>query len=96
MGTLFNQPVREYYAIDKRKTLNFIEQVKEISKETGLTEELVIKAFEIKEMERKNDLFVVNGNIHDEQMAGIGELIKELNGVIQSFRPKPMRESDFD
>ena len=36
-------------------------------------------------MERANSLYVANGDIHDEQMAGIGELLSELNSSISEI-----------
>lgn len=79
MGTLFNQPVRQRVPVTEANLTNFIESLKKMAKQTGLSIDQIIKAAEIKEKERANDLYVSNGDIHDEQMAGIGELLNGIN-----------------
>lgn len=85
MGTLFNQPVRKWLEYNDQDIINFIEQIQEISKKTKLSVDQIINIYEIKELTRKNDLFVQNGDIHDEQMAGIGELFKKLNESVEGL-----------
>ncbi|CCQ64077.1 conserved hypothetical protein [Crocosphaera watsonii WH 0402] len=43
----------------------------------------VIAAKSALEQERSNNLYVKNGDTFDEQMAGFGELIQELNRVME-------------
>lgn len=82
MGDLFNQQPRSRRKAD-RKIIDFIkDDVIEVAKQTGLNYDQVLKAYEILELERKNDLYVDNGDIHDEQMGGFGGLIQDLNVLI--------------
>lgn len=75
MGTLFNQSPRlerEYYE------LGSINDIKELAEKTNLSFDQVVNALHFLELRRKNDLYVSNGDIHDEQMAGIGLLLQQL------------------
>ena len=40
--------------------------------------ENILKAYEIKEMERSNNLYKSNGDTFDEQMAGFGETLEKI------------------
>ena len=84
MGTLFNQSPRDYCHVDRKKQIiEHIHYLKEIQKETGLSYEQVINTCNMLELRRKNDLYVKNGDAFDEQIAGIGELLKDF---IEYFR----------
>ena len=83
MGTLFNQKTRSYYEIDDSDLLCDIDDINAICKETGWTVENVLKLKKIHQIKRANDLYVANGDAHDEQMAGFGELIKEFFSMYQ-------------
>ncbi|QKJ29281.1 hypothetical protein HQ865_05765 [Mucilaginibacter mali] len=92
MGTLFDQQPRNYVNVKTDKVLELIDKIKRISKDTNLSIDQVIKIYEIKELERKNDLFAMNGDIHDEQMTGFGELLKNaissLDAIFEAIENK--------
>jgi hypothetical protein len=79
MGTLFKQSARRYWEFDKVDLMNYIETLKEVAKKTELTIDQVIEVAKIKEQERTNNIYVANGDAHDEQMTGFGELFQEFN-----------------
>lgn len=54
---------------------NEIEEMKKIARSTGVSLDQVIQVRAILEQERRNNLYKTNGDVFDEQMAGIGELI---------------------
>lgn len=82
MGDLFNQQLRSRRKTDG-KIIDFIkDDVIEVAKKTGLNYDQVLKAYEILELERRNDLYVDNGGIQDEQMGGFGGLFQDLNTLI--------------
>jgi len=88
MGTLFHQEPRRPLRFcnpkgctDHHKIVDFINVVKETSKEYGLTIDQTLKVMEILSNERRNNLYYENGDIHDEQMAGMGEIFQ--NGFQQ-------------
>jgi hypothetical protein len=82
MGTLYNQPDRNYHHINDSNAISFIERVKDISKKEKITFAEVLQVFEILENKRRNDLYVANGDILDEHMAGLGELVKGISSSV--------------
>jgi len=78
MGTLLKQEPRNFRSV---KTEDVEERLKDfisIAKLHKVSLSDVINTAKIMEMERSNNLFVANGDIHDEQMAGIGEILTEI------------------
>jgi len=82
MGTLYNQQEREYRNINKNEAGIFFEDMLSLAKQYKLTNQEVISGLKVLELRRQNNLYVNNGDIHDEQMSGIG---KELSGVSSSL-----------
>lgn len=79
MGTLFEQPARK----DGREDINgLVFDVISIVKE-GFDENQAIEILKIAEMRRKNNLYQMNGDIHDEQLSGFGDLLKEFIFIAQ-------------
>ncbi|MCX5846686.1 MAG: hypothetical protein NTW12_10100 [Deltaproteobacteria bacterium] len=85
MGTLFKQPERNHRVIKLLDIEDFLENAIKVSKEKKVSVSDVIEAKKVLELQRKNDLYVENGDTHDEQMSGIGELLKELIQAIESI-----------
>lgn len=84
MGTLFNQPAR--YNCDRNHNLESnINYYKEMAAKTGVTFNQVVSVATLIESARTNDLYHANGDIHDEQMAGFGELIVGINEGIRKL-----------
>jgi hypothetical protein len=82
MGTLFNQPSRQLHNVDEKSIVETIIKFKNIAEKYNVTFDQVIKIADIKEAERTNDLHVYSGDVHDEQMAGFGELIQQLDATL--------------
>lgn len=85
MGTLQHQEPRKFHSINKEDIITSIETLKKIASQSKLSIDQVIKIVEIKELERKNDLYVANGDIHDEQMSGIGYLLEEISSNLKQL-----------
>jgi hypothetical protein len=83
MGTLQSQKVRERY---NRNAKEFIDTIKDLSKTTGLTIDQLLKTFEVMEMKRANDMYVDNGDTHDEQMSGIGDCLDKIAESITELK----------
>ena len=82
MGTLYNEPPRNYFDIDLKYVKSDCEEIKKIAKETGLSVADVIEVYKIKTQNRSIDCYVDNGDKWDEQMAGFGELFKSFNAKL--------------
>lgn len=78
MGTLFNQPERDHKRIRNKDIEAFLQDSQELAKKHKISITDVINAAKVLELERKNDLYASNGDIFDEQMSGIGELLQNL------------------
>lgn len=90
MGTLTDQPGRQSKRISPTDVKYFVADLVKISIDHKISLSDAIRIFEILEQRRKNDLFVADRDIFDEQMRGIGllwehtnELIDSLTGVIE-------------
>ena len=84
MGTLFNQPERGHQWVQPDDVTNEIEEMKKIARSTGVSLDQVIKVRAILEQERRNNLYKTNGDVFDEQMAGIGHLFNSLIDAIET------------
>ena len=79
MGTLGNQPERNFYRGDLD---SFLGGLKEIAAKYKVSIEAVIEAKKVLEMERRNDLYAANGDYFDEQMGGFGDRLSEIASAI--------------
>lgn len=78
MGTLTDQLPRDN-ADWKRPDIEFaLEHIVELAKKFEVSTSDVIELYKAMEMTRTNDLYRMNGDIHDEQMAGIGDLMERI------------------
>ena len=84
MGTLLNQPVRKSNSIQDHHIRNAIADIRKIEKEGNFDTNQALKLYEILVHERKNDLYQANGDIWDEQIAGIGEILTDISEFIQN------------
>ncbi|MCP4353406.1 MAG: hypothetical protein GY795_48775 [Desulfobacterales bacterium] len=85
MGTLFNQRERESYSISKSEADNFLRDAVELAKKHKINVSDVIEAYKTLEIERRNNLYHWNGDAFDEQMAGFGELIRDIGESLRSI-----------
>lgn len=86
MGTLFEQRERAYIDTDKDDVVLLLTNAIKIAKDLKVDLNQVLTVYHIKELERQNDLSVNNGNIHDEQMAGMGEILQEICDKLRDHR----------
>ncbi|HHD80446.1 MAG TPA: hypothetical protein ENK99_02395 [Campylobacterales bacterium] len=85
MGTLYNQPPRDYTKITISDKNHFFEEVKALSKKHKMTTDEIINGLKILELRRRNDLFVNNGDIYDEQIAGIGHEFQDISSSLREI-----------
>ena len=78
MGTLFNQPPRSSQRFKSVDVEELIDEVKRISRDKKVSIDQVLKAMKILSLERRNELYTVNGDIFDEQMCGFGEIFERI------------------
>lgn len=78
MGTLQEQPPRNYHTVSSDDVKDFLTDALKLSKELKVDISVVLEAYRIKELQRRNTLYVSNGDILDEQLAGFGELLSEI------------------
>ncbi|MDZ7817414.1 MAG: hypothetical protein U5K55_01860 [Aliarcobacter sp.] len=83
MGTLYTQELRMTYDLDMEQCNEFFDDVQTLTKSHKMTNQEIIEGLKVLELRRKNDLFVNNGDIYDEQIAGIG---KELSKISSSLK----------
>lgn len=79
MGTLLNQPARELLGVRKDSVEALLKNAITLSQDLGVELDQVLMAYKIKELERQNDLSVHNGNVFDEQMSGLGEILQTIS-----------------
>jgi hypothetical protein len=84
MGTLFDQPERNYRTVESSNLTAFLRDASEVAKKLGVTVPDVIAAAHVLEIRRRNDLYVANGDVFDEQVAGLGHLLQEITSALGS------------
>ena len=75
MGSLFNQDVRKLLTVTFNDIESELLELQKLSTKMKVTLDQTIKVREILELKRKNNLYVANGDIFDEQMEGFGNLL---------------------
>ena len=88
MGTLYDQPPREMKSVSLQNVEYFLQDVATLAKKHKLEKTDIIEVYKLMELSRKNDLFVANGDIHDEQMAGIGNILSSIQNSLQEIAEK--------
>jgi hypothetical protein len=86
MGTLFEQLPRKDRKVSHSDLDAFLREAVSLSKIHNITVTEVIAAKKALELERRNDLYLANGNIFDEQIAGIGELLQQLSYAVEGLK----------
>ena len=80
MGTLFDQSERDHFIV------NFDEH-EELCERFGATSAMEkLKVFEIMEYSRRTDALIDNGDRWDEQIGGIGEILKDISVVMDMMK----------
>lgn len=86
MGTLFNQPERRFLRVSRDHLDSYLRDIVSLSKKHDISVSDAIAATRVLEIERQNDLYVSNGDIFDEQMAGLGELLEKISSSIEQLK----------
>jgi hypothetical protein len=85
MGTIFEQDPRNYkYTDGIDQIVNQTEYIDEVCHRTGWEKSEVIELCKMLEIRRKNNLYVANGDIFDEQMKGLAELFQEFISILSA------------
>ena len=85
MGTLYDQQPRDYRYVSIKDVGGFLEEASELVKKHKVSVSDVIEAHKVLELKRRNDLYVANGDIYDEQMGGIGKEIQKVADSIEKL-----------
>lgn len=93
MGTLYDQPPRKHHHEDGRK---WLEHMKGLAQESNLSVDQVIAALSVREAIRRNNLYVDNGDIWDEQIAGIGHILRDALDAWSEAQVAPEPEPEVD
>jgi len=88
MGTLLEQKPRNFRKVETKDVEERLKEFISIAKSHKVSLSDVINTAKIMEQERSNDLFAANGDIHDEQMMGIGEILTNIEGSIGFYVEK--------
>lgn len=80
MGTLFSQKPRNNFSIDDipYQFEDAVQYLSNISKKQRINFCDLVYLYEVMELTRKNDLYVANGDIKDEQLKGFGEILRDF------------------
>jgi hypothetical protein len=74
MGTLQDQQPRNYYRVTGGEINLLISEVLNTAEKFDITFDQAFNIYNLAENRRRNDLFVANGDIWDEQICGIGDI----------------------
>ncbi len=78
MSTLFTQPERDFKRAMPVHIDDFLAIASELAQKHKVDVGTVVAAKHALELQRGNDLRVANGDAFDEQMAGFGEILKNI------------------
>jgi len=88
LGTLFSQSERNYRRVSATDVDDFLADVLKIAKKHNVSVTDVLSAKSALEAERRNDLYVANGDAFDEQIGGIGQLLQSISSAIEGLKPE--------
>lgn len=89
MGTLFEQPPRKLRGIEEKDLLIAINLIKTAAAKTNTDIKIVSEIYKAEVLNRYIDCYVDNGNIFDEQMSGIGNILLNISHSIEQISQKP-------
>tara|TARA_R110002072_G_scaffold303067_1_gene492507 strand:- start:5263 stop:5559 length:297 start_codon:yes stop_codon:yes gene_type:complete len=92
MGTL-EQPPRKHKETSEVLIMQLITEIKDVASSKKIDFETTLRVYELAEQRRKNDLYVANGDIHDEQVFGMSQVLNELRHAIADLSPNQPRSS---
>ena len=84
MGTLFNQLPRKKHQVEIQDLMAAADDIKTVAEESGLTTETVAEIYKAEALNRFTECYIENGDVKDEQLMGIGEILEEIAGSIRA------------
>ena len=85
MGTLHNQAPRDHKINDIKAINDFFKEISKLATKHKMSNENIIEGLKVLELRRENNLYVANGDTHDEQMSGIGDEIAKISFAIKDL-----------
>ena len=82
MGTITDQPERDPNHVTATDVLDRIDIMNSVAREANVTFDQAVAVWRVMEQARSNNLAVANGDVHDEQMAGMYEAACDLTGAM--------------
>ncbi len=82
MGTLFDQAERDYKRLSSVDVDDFLTIALDLARKHNIDVATVVAAKHALELQRKNDLYVANGDAFDEQVAGLGEIAELVKDAL--------------
>ena len=84
MGTLYSQQPRKWHEVTGGQLDTFLLCATELAKKHKVAVADVVASARVLELRRANDLYVGNGDVFDEQLAGIGQELQRIAESIES------------
>ena len=78
MGTLHDQKPRNYKTVISQDAKDLIDEILDVAEATNVSFDEALRVYELLEQKRKTDCFVDNGDIWDEQISGIGQILERI------------------
>jgi hypothetical protein len=86
MGTIHNQPERDHQRVTAADLDDFLGSAVKLAAKHKIAVSDVLAAKQALEAERRNDLYVVNGDVIDEQMSGIGMILEGISSAVEGLK----------
>lgn len=80
-----HQLPRNFNTVDLEVLCDIANDLDALCIEAEIKMDTAIKIYELAELRRRNNLYVINGDIHDEQMAGFGEILNEMLNIVRTL-----------
>jgi len=88
METLMDQVKRERQSISDTGLEAKINSISQIVSKTNKSFDQVVRVLEVMEFERRNNLFIDNGDVFDEQMIRFRRILEEIFNRLASLNEK--------
>jgi len=88
MSTLFSQGPRKYHRVSVGDIDDFLNDAKELASKLKIELKDVIAAKHVLELQRRNDLYAANGDALDEQLAGFGDVLRDIQNTLSDIVDK--------
>ena len=85
MGTVFDQPRRESLEVNEEEFTEAIQSLHRVAKKCKISLDQATEIWHVCQLKRANDLAVANGDVHDEQVAGIAGILQDIESNLRSI-----------